>query len=81
MPSNTLAICFVVSNLSKDILTIAVIGAANNTPIIPQIIPQKIKDKITVIGWSPKTAPKILGSKIFPIMIWTKVGNKMIKIR
>ena len=41
------------------ILIIAVIGAANKTPIIPQIIPQKIKDKIMVIGCKPKVSPKI----------------------
>ena len=44
-------------------------GAANKTPIKPQIIPQKIKDNITVIGCKPKAFPKILGSKILPIIV------------
>ena len=50
LPSNSRANGKVVLNLPKLIFTIAVMGAANNTPIKPQIIPQKIKDKITVMG-------------------------------
>ena len=59
----------VVSNFSNEIFTIAVIGAANKTPIIPQIIPQKINDRITVIGCKPNALPNILGSKILPIIV------------
>ena len=69
MPSNNLAICLVESNLSKLTLMIAVRGAASKTPIIPHIMPQKIKDKIIVIGCNPKASPKIFGSTILPIPI------------
>ncbi len=51
---------------SNEILMIAVKGAARRTPIKPQIIPQKIKDKIIVIGCKPKLSPNILGSTKFP---------------
>ena len=51
--TKNLAICLVVSKRSKVILTIAVIGAAKRTPIIPHIMPQKINDKIIVIGCKP----------------------------
>ena len=77
LPSNNLAICLVVSNLSKEILIIAVRGAAKRTPINPQIIPQKIKDKIIVIGCNPKLSPKILGSTKFPT-IWCIIVGKTI---
>jgi len=65
----------VVSNFSNEILIIAVIGAANKTPIIPHIIPQNINDNIIVIGWRPNVSPKILGSTILPITIWTIAGS------
>ena len=58
----------------------AVSGAANKTPINPQIIPQKINDKIMVIGCKPKLSPKILGSTILPIIWWTMVGKTIINI-
>ena len=77
-PSNNLAKGSVVSNFSNEIFTIAVIGAANKTPIIPHIIPQKISDSIIVIGWRPNVSPKSLGSKILPIIIWTIEGNTKI---
>ena len=38
------------SNFSNEIFIIAVIGAASITPIIPQIIPQNINERITVMG-------------------------------
>ena len=50
LPSSSRAKGNVVSNFSKLIFIIAVIGAANKIPIKPQIIPQKIKDKIIVTG-------------------------------
>ena len=68
----------VVSNLSNVILIIAVKGAARRTPINPQIIPQKIKDKIIVIGCNPKLSPNILGSTKFPTIWWIIVGNIII---
>ena len=37
-------------------------------PIIPHIIPQKIKDRMIVIGCNPKASPKILGSTTLPII-------------
>ena len=57
---------------------IAVRGAASKTPIIPHIIPQKIKDKIIVIGCNPNASPKILGSTIFPIIWWIIAGRNII---
>ncbi len=60
-------------------LIIAVRGAAKRTPIMPQIIPQKIKDKIIVIGWRPKASPNIFGSTIFPIIWWIIAGKNIIK--
>ena len=81
LPSRKSDIGLVVSNFSNEILIIAVKGAASKTPIIPQIIPQKIKDNITVIGWRPNVSPKILGSIILPIIIWTIAGNKIIKAK
>ena len=80
LPSNNLAICFVVLNLSNVILIIAVNGAASNTPIKPQIIPQNINDKIIVIGWRPKLSPKTFGSIKLPTIWCTIVGNIIIKI-
>ena len=80
LPSRKSDIGLVVSNFSKEILIIAVKGAASKTPIMPQIIPQKIKDRITVIGCKPSASPIILGSKILPIRVWTIVGSKIIKI-
>ena len=68
----------VVSNLSNEILMIAVKGAARRTPIKPQIIPQKIKDKIIVIGCNPKLSPNILGSTKFPTIWWIIVGKIII---
>ena len=50
LPSSSRAKGNVVSNFSKLIFIIAVIGAANTIPMKPQIIPQTIKDKIIVIG-------------------------------
>ena len=53
---------------------IAVRGAASKTPIIPQIIPQKIKDKIIfgdAFGLHPIT---IILSLIFWGMIWGIIG-------
>ena len=64
--------------MPNEILIIAVIGAANNTPIMPHIIPQKISDKIIVIGCRPKASPNIFGSNMLPIIIWTTEGNKII---
>ena len=66
------------SNFSKEILIIAVKGAASKTPIMPQIIPQKIRDKIIVIGCKPKASPNIFGSIIFPITWWKKAGKRII---
>ena len=68
----------VVSNLSNEILMIAVKGAARRTPIKPQIIPQKNKDKIIVIGCNPKLSPNILGSTKFPTIWWIIVGKIII---
>ena len=59
----------------KEIFIIAVIGAAKKTPIIPQIIPQNIKDRIIVMGCKPKASPKIFVSIILPIIICTMPGN------
>ena len=57
---------------------IAVSGAANKTPIMPHIIPQKIKDNIIVIGCNPKASPKILGSTTLPIIWWIIAGRNII---
>ena len=46
LPSSKRANGRVVSNFSKEIFIIAVIGAAINTPITPHNIPQNIRDKI-----------------------------------
>ena len=66
------------SNLSNVTRIIAVSGAAKRTPIIPHIIPQKINDKIIVIGCNPKASPKIFGSMIFPIIWWIIAGKNII---
>ena len=55
----------------------AVKGAASNTPIKPQIIPQNIKDKIMVIGCRPKLSPNIFGSRKLPTTWWTIVGKRI----
>ena len=73
-PSNILAIGLVVSDCSKEILIIAVIGAASKTPITPHNMPQKIKDKIIVTGWSLRAEPINLGSITSPIIILVIVG-------
>ena len=57
---------------------IAVRGAASRTPIIPHIIPQKIKDRMIVIGCNPKASPKILGSTTLPIIWWIIAGRNII---
>ena len=58
---------------------IAVRGAASKTPIIPHIIPQKIKDKIIVIGCNPNASPKIFGSTTLPMIWWIMAGRNIIK--
>ena len=67
-PSSNLAICFVDSNLSNVTRIIAVSGVAKRTPNYSHIIPQKINDKIIVIGCNPKASPKIFSSMTFPII-------------
>ena len=59
---------------------IAVIGAANKTPIMPHRIPQNIKESIIVTGWSFKAEPMSLGSRKSPTIILINVGIDIIKI-
>ena len=69
----------VVSDWSKLILIIAVKGAANNIPVIPQSIPQKINARIMVTGCNPNAWPNNFGSNILPIAICTKDGSNTTK--
>ena len=80
LPSSSRAKGNVVSNFSKLIFIIAVIGAANKTPIMPHNIPQKIKDKIIVTGCSFKAEPISLGSIKSPIITLNIVGINIISI-
>ena len=59
-----------VLNCSKDIFIIAVIGAANNTPITPHSNPQKISAKMIVTGCNLRAEPIIFGSIKSPIIIF-----------
>ena len=79
MPASILAIGFVALNCSHEIFIIAVIGAANNTPIIPQIIPQKISAKIIVTGCKLSAEPMSFGSIKSPTITFVIVGIKIIK--
>ena len=78
MPASNFANGKVVSNFSNDIFNIAVIGAANNTPIIPQSIPQKISERIIVTGCSFKAEPISFGSRKSPMIILYIVGITII---
>ena len=55
------------------------IGTAKSIPAIPQIHPQKIKNKITIRGLKFRVRPINLGSSILPIANWipiTKTANQ-----
>ena len=79
-PSNKRANGRVVSNFSKEIFIIAVMGAAKKTPTTPHKIPQKIKDNTIVTGWSFKADPMTLGSMKSPMITFNIVGNAIIKM-
>ena len=79
-PSSKRANGRVVSNFSKEIFIIAVMGAAKKTPTTPHKIPQKIKDKIIVTGWSFKADPISLGSIKSPMIILNIVGINIIRM-
>ena len=80
MPSSNRAIGLVVVNCSKDIFIIAVIGAANRTPIIPHNNPQKISAKTIVTGCKLRALPINFGSIKSPIINLIAKGIKIIKI-
>ena len=80
LPSSSRAKGNVVSNFSNAIFIIAVIGAAKKTPTTPHKIPQKIKDKIIVTGWSFKADPIILGSIKSPMINLAIVGINIIRM-
>ena len=80
LPSSKRANGRVVSNFSKEIFIIAVIGAAKKTPTIPHKIPQKIKDNIIVTGWSFKADPISLGSIKSPMIILAIEGINIIRM-
>ena len=80
LPSNKRANGRVVSNFSKEIFIIAVIGAAKKTPTTPHKIPQKIKDNTIVTGWSFKADPISLGSRKSPMIIFNIAGNAIIRM-
>ena len=78
LPSSNRAIGLVVLYCSKDIFIIAVIGAANRTPITPHSKPQKISANIIVTGCKLRAEPRTFGSIKSPIIILYDKGNTII---
>ena len=50
-------------------------GTAKSIPAIPQIQPQKIKNKITIKGLKFSVRPISLGSSILPMANWIPIIN------
>jgi hypothetical protein len=75
LAESKMAMGLVLGNLERIITMMAMMGTLNNIPVMPQILPQKLRDKMITSGLKLMLLPISLGSKRLPTKNWIDPTN------
>ena len=70
LAESKMAMGLVLGNLERMITMMAIMGTLSNIPVMPQMLPQKLRDKMMISGLKLTLFPISLGSSKLPIINW-----------